>query len=74
MIVVIKYKSEWETRLCRKLQMDRYANRGIILPKLCNFTNHEKSGKISISAPVQCQAIFNFHFKENFFGCNSYFL
>jgi len=36
--------------------MDRYANRGIILLKLCNFTNHEKSGKIS--ALVQCQARF----------------
>jgi len=25
--------------------MDKYANRGTILPKVCNFTNHEKSGR-----------------------------
>jgi len=45
--------------------MDKYANCGTILPKVCNFTNHEKSGKIS--APVQCQARFNLNFEENFF-------
>jgi len=42
-----------------------YANCGIILPKLCNFTNHVKSGVIS--APVQCQARFNLNFEEFFF-------
>jgi len=46
----------------RKLLMDKYANYGTILPKVCNFTNHEKSGKIS--APVQCQARFNLNFEE----------
>jgi len=46
------------------------ANCGIILPKLCNFTNHEKSGKISAS--VQCQARFPLNFEENLFlySCN----
>jgi len=44
------YWSEWERLSCRKLPMDQYANCGTSLPKVCNFTNHEKSGKIS--APV----------------------
>jgi len=48
--------------LYRKLPMDKCANCGIIIPKVCNFTNHEKSGKIS--APVQCQARFNLNFEE----------
>ena len=64
MIVVIKYKSEWERLSCRKVPMNRYANRDIILPKLCKFTNHEKSKKIS--APVQCQARFNLNFEDFF--------
>jgi len=54
-----------EETLCRKLLMDQYGNRGTILAKVCNFTNHEKSGKIS--APVQCQARVNLNFKENIF-------
>jgi len=37
--------------------MDQYAKYGTILPKVCHFTNHEKTRKIS--APVQCQARFN---------------
>jgi len=45
--------------------MDQYANCDTIVPKACDFTNHEKSGKIS--APVQCQARFNPKFEENFF-------
>jgi len=30
---------------CRKLPMDQYANRGTIVPKVRNLTNHEKSEK-----------------------------
>jgi len=44
--------------------MDQCENCGTILPKVRNFTNHEKSGKIN--APVQCQARFNLNFEENF--------
>jgi len=48
----------------QKLPMDQYANCGTILPKVCNFTNHEKSGKIN--APGQCQARSN-NFEEFIF-------
>ena len=48
-----KSSSEWERFSCRKLPMDQYANCGTNLPKVCNFTNHEMSGKIN--APVQCK-------------------
>jgi len=34
--------------------IDQYANCCTIVPKVCNFTNHEKSKKIS--APEQCNA------------------
>jgi len=34
-------------------------------PKVCNFTNHEKSGQIS--APTQCQARFNLKYEKKFF-------
>jgi len=33
--------------------MDQYANCDTIVPKVCNFTKHEKSGKIS--APVNAK-------------------
>ena len=53
--------------------MDQYANCGTILPKVCNFTNHEMSGKIT--APVQCQARFNFNIEYIFLiSCNLCFL
>jgi len=45
-----KYRSEWERLLRKKLLMDQYTNCGTILAKVCNFTNHENTGKIS--APV----------------------
>jgi len=49
--------------------MDQHANCGTILSKMCNFTNHEKSGKIS--APVKCQARFNLNLKKIFlYSCN----
>ena len=49
--------------------MDKYANCGTILPKVCNLTNHEKSG--DISAPVQCQARINLRFEEKiWYSCN----
>jgi len=57
-----KHKSEWEWLSCRKLPMDQNANCGTILPKMCHFTKHEKSGKIS--APVQCQGRFHLNFEE----------
>jgi len=38
-----KYRSEWESLLCRKLLMDQYTDCGTILTKVCNFTNHEKT-------------------------------
>jgi len=60
-----KYRSERERLSCGELPMDQHANCGTILSKVCNFTNHEKSGKIS--APVQCQARFNPNLKENIF-------
>jgi len=64
-----KYRGEWERLSYRKLPMDQYANCGTILSKVCNFTNHEKSGKIS--APVQCQAWCNLNFEEKFwYFCN----
>ena len=65
-----KYRSEWQRVSCRKLPMDKYANCGTILPKVCNFTNHEKSRKIS--APAQCQARIILISKKNFFY--SYYL
>jgi len=49
----------------RRLPKDQYANCGTTVPKVCNFTNHEKSGKISV--PAQCHERFNLNFKENFF-------
>ena len=64
-----KHRSEWERVSCRKLPKDQYANCGTTIPKMCNFTNHEKSGKIS--APVQCHARFNLNFKENFFDIHN---
>jgi len=45
--------------------MEHNANYRTVVPKVCNFTNHEKSRKIS--APVQCQAGFNLNFEDNFF-------
>ena len=39
-----KNGSEQEGLSYRKLPMDKYANCGTILTKVCNFTNHEKSG------------------------------
>ena len=40
-----KYSSEWERLSSRKLPIDQHATCGTILPKVCNLTNHEKSGK-----------------------------
>jgi len=64
-LIVSKYRSEWERLSCRKLPMDQYANCGTILPKMWNFTKHEKSEKIS--APTQCEARFNLNFEKIFF-------
>jgi len=47
--------------LDREIPMDKYANWGAMLPNVCDFTNHEKSGQIS--APVQCQTRFNLNFE-----------
>ena len=57
-----KDRSEYERLSCRKLPKNQHANCGTILPKVCNFINHEKSGKIRSS--VQCQERFNLKFKE----------
>jgi len=51
--------------LCRKQLMDQYTNCGTILAKVCNFTNHEKTGKIS--APVSAKQDFIFISKKMFF-------
>jgi len=64
-LIVSTDRSEWERLLCRKLPMDQYANYGTIVPSVCNFINHEKSGKIS--TPIQCQARFNLNFEGNCF-------
>jgi len=64
-LIVSTGRSAWERLSRRKLPMVQYANCGTIVRKVCNFTNHEKSGKIS--APVQCQARFKPNFEENFF-------
>ena len=55
----------WHSYGCRKLRIDQYANCCTIVSKLCNFTNHEKSRKISAS--VQCQARFNLTFQKQIF-------
>jgi len=51
-------------------RVDQDANCRTVVPKVCNFTKHEKSGKISAS--VQCQARFNLNFEEKLFAyaCN----
>jgi len=67
-----KYRSEWKMTFVwvQKVPIDLYANCLHYLRRVCNFTNHEKSRKIS--APVQCQARFNLNFEEkNFwYACN----
>jgi len=60
-----KYRSEWERLLCRKLLVDQYTNSGTISAKLCNFTNHEKTGKISV--PVSAKQDLIFISKKMFF-------
>jgi len=52
--------------------MNQYPNGGIILPEVCNVTNHEKSEKHQ-SAQVQDQARLNLNFEEIFlrYSCNS---
>jgi len=61
-LIVSTGRSELERLSYRKLPIDHYAHCGPTVPKVCNFTNHEKSGKIN--APVQCQARFNSNFEE----------
>jgi len=67
MILVVNtgVSGRWLSYGCRKLPTDQYANCCTIVRRVCNFTNHEKSRKISAS--VQCQARFNLNFEEKNF-------
>jgi len=50
----------------RLLLMGQYENRGTIVSKVRNLTNHEKSEKQQELALVQGQARLNFNIEDNF--------